>query len=73
MKAKNIPLANTLTMMDMPLAKLKTKRKKRRILTMIKCPHCGSTAQVKQESGNTYSCGCGCWFTVIQKENQEKK
>ena len=40
---------------------------------MIKCPNCGSTAQVKQESGNTYSCGCGCWFTVIQKENQEKE
>ena len=37
---------------------------------MIKCPRCGSTAQVQQESGNTYSCGCGCWFTVIQKETQ---
>ena len=40
---------------------------------MIKCPHCGSTAQVKQESGNTYSCGCGCWFTIIKVKDQEEK
>lgn len=40
---------------------------------MIKCPHCGSTAQVKQESGNTYSCGCGCWFTVIKVRDQEQE
>lgn len=40
---------------------------------MIKCPYCGSTAQVKQESGNTYSCGCGCWFTIIKVENQEEQ
>jgi hypothetical protein len=40
---------------------------------MIKCPNCGSTAQPKHQGGGTYSCGCGCWFTVIQKGNQEKE
>ena len=43
---------------------------------MIKCPHCGSTAQVEEWETNYYEdsaneitvvrryrCGCGCYFT----------
>lgn len=40
---------------------------------MVKCPNCGSTAQPKHQGGGTYACGCGCWFTVIKKEDQKKK
>lgn len=39
---------------------------------MVKCPNCGSTAQVRKykeivsadrtEIKEFYSCGCGCWF-----------
>ena len=43
---------------------------------MIKCPHCGSTAQPKQkhralvsENGRyfseVYECGCGCVFEAL--------
>ena len=38
-----------------------------------KCPNCGSTEQIIDHRGNTYSCGCGCWFTVIKAGHQEKK
>lgn len=38
-----------------------------------KCPNCGSTAQIIDHRGDTYSCGCGCWFTVIRMGDQEKK
>ena len=38
-----------------------------------KCPNCGSTAQIIDHRGNTYSCGCGCWFTVIKMRDQEKE
>jgi hypothetical protein len=42
---------------------------------MVKCPHCGSTAQVKLNGSASLSrnqqyltlgceCGCGCHFTV---------
>ena len=45
------------------------------VITMIKCPHCGSTAQVKPNGFASLSrnkeyltlgceCGCGCNFTV---------
>ena len=44
---------------------------------MVKCPHCGSTAQVKLNDTARLSdnkafltlgceCGCGCNFTVIK-------
>lgn len=45
---------------------------------MVKCPNCGSTAQVKFEdlyfhNGNrqverisVYSCGCGCTFKITE-------
>ena len=29
---------------------------------MIKCPNCGSTAQVRHVFGTAYACGCGKWF-----------
>lgn len=43
---------------------------------MIKCPHCGSTAQVKRIGNTTtsdnkmffcevYECGCGCRFEAL--------
>ena len=43
---------------------------------MIKCPHCGSTAQPKQKSkavvsdngryfSKVYGCGCGCVFEAL--------
>ena len=43
---------------------------------MIKCPNCGSSAQVKQvwsnnyneytkNLANEYTCGCGCQFTML--------
>ena len=49
---------------------------------MIKCPHCGSTAQVKREcepfirKGDTtlvegFSCGCGCHFSHEYKRSDE--
>lgn len=44
---------------------------------MIKCPNCGSTAQVgwvwsddniyDTERSSDYVCGCGCEFSVIYK------
>ena len=45
---------------------------------MIKCPNCGSSAQVKQvwtnyyneytqNLVNEYTCGCGCQFTMVFK------
>lgn len=51
---------------------------------MIKCPNCGSTAQVKpngqiQISSNhlyiteSYVCGCGCHFTVLQSREENKQ
>lgn len=51
---------------------------------MIKCPHCGSTAQIKpngkiQISSNhlytiePYTCGCGCHFTVLQSREESKQ
>lgn len=43
---------------------------------MIKCPNCGSTAQVKETFSNystsleaqcnSYKCGCGCLFNIRQ-------
>ena len=44
--------------------------------SMIKCPNCGSSAQVKQVWSNNYNeytrnlvneytCGCGCQFTML--------
>jgi len=49
---------------------------------MIKCPHCGSTAQVRKTYNPTvsdneeiltegYICGCGCHFSVEYKRNDE--
>lgn len=49
---------------------------------MIKCPHCGSTAQVKlscdlilSDNGEVVTeagtCGCGCHFSVEYKRNNE--
>jgi hypothetical protein len=43
---------------------------------MIKCPHCGSSAQPKRVTGplisdneiyfyEVYECGCGCRFEVL--------
>ena len=45
---------------------------------MIKCPNCGSTAQVKVKEQNwgekvairLYECGCGCMFTRIYDLNE---
>jgi hypothetical protein len=37
---------------------------------MIKCPNCGSTAQVRHLCGGAYLCGCGQMFYV---ENQQIK
>ena len=50
---------------------------------MIKCPHCGSTAQVKS-FGNPilnkydnsiltegFNCGCGCWWEFEYERNSE--
>ena len=31
---------------------------------VIKCPNCGSTAQVRKVSNNEYVCGCGKHFEV---------
>ena len=49
---------------------------------MIKCPHCGSTAQVKlinheitvpsNEWTHFYECGCGCKFARIIRVVEEK-
>lgn len=45
---------------------------------MVKCPNCGSTAQVKFENlyfqngvrqverTKVFSCGCGCFFKVVE-------
>ena len=49
---------------------------------MIKCPHCGSTAQTKRISDPIiskktnhlligYKCGCGCHFEVEYAENEK--
>ena len=48
---------------------------------MIKCPHCGSTAQVRKNSNGfywenddmwiSYDCGCGAHFVVEYKENNK--
>ena len=49
---------------------------------MMKCPHCGSTAQVKNAFPPTISrngriltegfdCGCGCHFTVDYERNEQ--
>lgn len=51
---------------------------------MVKCPHCGSTAQVKprdkiQISNNhlyiidPYICGCGCQFDVLHSREENKQ
>ena len=51
---------------------------------MVKCPHCGSTAQIKpngrtQISSNhlniiePYICGCGHHFTVLQSREENKQ
>ena len=47
---------------------------------MIKCPNCGSTAQVRENVPFTtpdgeyinadYVCGCGCYF--FDEENEQK-
>lgn len=41
---------------------------------MIKCPNCGSTAQVKfdyrEDDRRYYSCGCGCFFYHIPETIQ---
>ena len=37
---------------------------------MIRCPNCGSTAQVRHLCGGAYLCGCGQMFYV---ENSEVK
>lgn len=46
---------------------------------MIKCPNCGSTAQVKSDSikGNKPNiipceCGCGCYFDYYYLTNTTK-
>ena len=55
------------------IARLNTKEK--RLSKMVRCPHCGSTAQVKLSPTASLSrnkawlilgceCGCGCHFTV---------
>ena len=36
--------------------------------TMLKCPNCGSTAQIRHLCGGAYLCGCGQMFYV---ENQQ--
>ena len=46
---------------------------------MIKCPNCGSTAQVKETFSNystnikaqcnSYKCGCGCLFSIRRYDN----
>ena len=33
-------------------------------MEIIRCPHCGSTAQVRHLIGGAYSCGCGQLFYV---------
>lgn len=49
---------------------------------MVKCPNCGSTAQVKlvcppfiSDNGQVltegFDCGCGCHFSVEYKRNNE--
>lgn len=42
---------------------------------MVKCPNCGSTAQVRmviiKQNKIHYSCGCGCQF--VQKVREEHK
>jgi hypothetical protein len=37
---------------------------------MIRCPNCGSSAQVRHLCGGAYLCGCGQMFYV---ENQQIK
>ena len=50
---------------------------------MIKCPHCGSTAQPKQRGKATvsdngryfcevYQCGCGCYFEALYPREVEE-
>lgn len=50
---------------------------------MIKCPHCGSTAQPKQRGKATvsengryfcefYECGCGCAFEALYPREVEE-
>ena len=44
------------------------------VIKMIKCPNCGSTAQVKENTpfvskdgeyiNAKYKCGCGCYFDI---------
>lgn len=43
-------------------------------MARIKCPNCGSTAQIERlyldtsaetERTDDYACGCGCVFTVV--------
>ena len=46
---------------------------------MVKCPNCGSTAQVKETFSNystslnaqcnSYKCGCGCFFQTQKYQN----
>ena len=36
---------------------------------MIKCPNCGSTAQVRMMCGGQYKCGCGQIFRIDNKGN----
>lgn len=38
---------------------------------MIKCPNCGSTAQVRVICGGHYKCGCGQVFKI--ENNKTKK
>ena len=33
-------------------------------MAVIRCPNCGSTAQVREVSNNEYVCGCGKHFEV---------
>ena len=47
---------------------------------MIKCPNCGSTAQVQWignpferwdgRIGLSYECGCGCCFNILYKYDE---
>ena len=35
---------------------------------MVKCPNCGSTAQVRHLIGGAFLCGCGQMFYVVNGE-----
>ena len=48
----------------------------------MKCPHCGSTAQVRSTGAPTlsdnelvlserFTCGCGCYFDIDYERNSE--